>query len=272
MDFFFGSNEYFLKEKNNTNHLIRIKYYYICMSLRYISLGHRCHIGQILKQNNLTNEALPFDNVIYSFAGVVDCIQTKFHHFFPKRIKCEYVFVGKQHPEADKNGNRKLFRGRYGCFTHHDLNNTNVIQAFKRRMQRFHQYLSVPNEIIFIRTVMEDGEINMLPNFIHTVKKMYPQLRFKIFLVYDNKNIPETILKYNDCAYIVNSVMTTTDQNSKTNSNGYMFLINYLKNIKKLNDINIHESFHHNNNNIEFKNDSYKGYAITNLLPYDFSN
>ena len=35
------------------------KFYYIYMStLRYISLGHRCHIAQILKLNKLRNEGM----------------------------------------------------------------------------------------------------------------------------------------------------------------------------------------------------------------------
>ena len=48
------------------------------MTIRYISLGHRCHIGYILKLNNLIYEALPFDSVIYSFEGVIDCFQNYF--------------------------------------------------------------------------------------------------------------------------------------------------------------------------------------------------
>jgi hypothetical protein len=241
------------------------------MNLRYISLGHRCHVAQILKLNKLTYHALPFDGIIYLFDGVIDCIENNFINFFPKEIVCEYVFVGKTHPEADDNGNRKLFRGKYGSFTHHDLNNETIINTFQRRIQRFNDYLSVTSdEVIFIRTVMEDNEIDKLNKFIDTVKNSYPNLKFKIFLVYDNKNMPEIILKYNEYAYVANSIMLTLDQNLKTNPTAYCYLFNYLKNINTFNDIRIDDLI--SNNSIIFKNDSFKGYAITNLIPYNTNN
>ena len=85
---------------------------------------------------------------------------------FPKKINCEYIFVGTSHPEADSNGNRKLFRGKYGCFTHHDLNNELIINQFKKRIQRLNEYLSVTNdEVVFLRTVMEEDEIDLLNKF-----------------------------------------------------------------------------------------------------------
>jgi hypothetical protein len=239
--------------------------------LRYISLGHRCHIGKMLQLNKLRGESLPFDSIIYSFEGVIDCFQNNFNNYFPKKIICEYIFVGKSHPEADENGNRKLFRGKYGCFTHHDLNNKNIIDTLKKRIQRLITYLSVTNdEVIFLRTIMDDNEIKMLNKFITIVQYIYPKLKFKLFLIYDNKNMSEIILKYNEYAYIVNAPMKTLDQNDETNPRSYYYLFNYLLNITKLDDITIDELY--TNCNIIFKNNSYKGYAITNLLPYNLNN
>ena len=240
-------------------------------TLRYISLGHRCHIGQILSLNNLRNQAFPFDSIIYSFEGVIDCFQNNFQNFFPKKNICEHVFVGKSHPEADENGNRKLFRGKYGAFTHHNLNDTNVIETFKIRIKRLTDYLSVTNdEIIFLRTVMDNSEIDMINKFINTIQIIYPNLKFKLFLIYDNKCMPEVILKYNEYAYIANAIMTTLDQNNKTNPTSYIYLFNYLSNIKQFDDIKV--DYLYNNYGLIFKNDSYKGYAITNLFPYDLNN
>lgn len=239
--------------------------------MRYISLGHRCHVASILKLNKLIQESLPFDSIIYSFEGVIDCFQNNFINFFPKKIICEYVYVGKSNPEADDDGNRKLFRGKYGSFTHHNLNDNSIIDTFKKRIERLNEYLLITNEVIFIRTVMEDNEINLVNNLIDTIKNMYPKLQFKIFLVYDNKYIPEVILKYNEYAYIVNSIMIVNNQNEKTNSSAYYTLFNHLKNVKNLNDINFDDLF--TNTSIIFKNDCYKGYAITtNILPYNLDN
>jgi hypothetical protein len=240
-------------------------------TLKYISLGHRCHISQILQLKKLRTEAFPFDSIIYSFEGVIDCFQNNFDNFFPKKIICEYIFVGKTHPEADENGNRKLFRGKYCSFTHHNLNDTIIIDAFKRRIQRLTNYLSVTDdEVIFLRTVMDDNEIDMLNKFINTIQHIYPKLKFKLFLIYDNKNMSEIILKYNDFVYIVNSVMITSNQNNKTKPTSYYYLFNYLLNITKLSDITIYDEY--DKYGKIFKNDSYKGYAVTNLLPYDLNN
>jgi hypothetical protein len=242
------------------------------MSIRFISLGHRCHISSILQLNKLRNEALPFDNIIYSFEGVINCFENNFIYFFPKNIICEYVFVGTSHPEADNNGNRKLFRGKYGSFTYHDLNNEFVLQTFKKRIVRLTEYLSITNdEVIFLRTIMDNEEIDLLNKFINTIKNIYPKLKFKIFLIYDNKYIPEIILKYNEYSYIVNSNMITFDQNAKTNPISYNYLFNYLKTLNNFNDIKINDNF--NNTTIIFKNDDYKGYAIKDgIFPYDINN
>jgi hypothetical protein len=241
------------------------------MTIKYISLGHRCHIGQILSLNKLRNEALPFDSIIYSFEGVIDCFQNNFINFFPKEIICEYVFVGKSHPEADENGNRKLFRGKYSAFTHHNLDDTVIIDTYLKRIQRLTNLLSVTNnEVVFLRTVMDDNEIDLLDKFINVIHSTYPNLKFRLFLIYDNKYMSEIILKYNEYIYIVNAIMITLDQNNKTNSTSYSYLFNYLSNITKIDDIKIEELY--NNYGIPFKNDSYKGYAITNLLPYNLNN
>ena len=241
------------------------------MPIRYISLGHRCHIGQILNLNKLRIEAFPFDSIIYSFEGVIDCFQNNFINFFPKEIICEYVFVGKSNPEADENGNRKLFRGKYSAFTHHNLDDPLIIDTFLKRIQRLTNLLSVTNdEVVFLRTVMDDNEIDLLDKFINAIHYTYPNLKFRLFLIYDNKYMPELILKYNEYIYIVNAIMITLDQNNKTNSTSYSYLFNYLSNITKIDDIKIDELY--NNYGLPFKNDSYKGYAITNLLPYNLNN
>lgn len=241
------------------------------MTLKFISLGHRCHIGIMLKRHNLRNEAYPFDSIIYSFEGVIDCFENNFINFFPKKIICENIFVGK-HPESDINGNRKLFRGKYCAFTHHDLTDLSVLDTFKKRIKRLIDYLSITEEeVIFLRTVMDDNEKDLLNKFIDTIKKIYPNLKFKIFLIYDNRNIPETILKYNEHAYIANSIMRATDQNKITNPTSYDYIFKYFKNVTNFDDIKINNTVIESD--IIFKNDIYKGYAVKDgIFPYDINN
>lgn len=54
------------------------------MPIKFISLGHRCHLGQILAFNKLRNESFPFDSIIYSYEGVIDCFENNFNNFFQK--------------------------------------------------------------------------------------------------------------------------------------------------------------------------------------------
>jgi len=72
--------------------------------------------------------AYPFDHIRSTFAGVVDCIENDFAHFFPKKIEVDtikYSYSGRS------------FRGRYFGFYHHDLLNADVIADFRRRIDRF---------------------------------------------------------------------------------------------------------------------------------------
>ena len=230
------------------------------MGIKFISIGHRCHIGLMLKLYGYRTDAMPFDSIIYSFEGVIDCFENNFINFFPKKIICEYV------------DNRKLFRGKYGAFPHHDLDNNNIIETFKRRIDRLNDYLSSTNdEIIFCRTVIDDDEIELLNKFINTIKNKYPKLKFKILLIYDNEYIQEIILNYNEYAYILNSCNISKDQNNKINSINYKYLFDYLKNINNFDDFKCDLKF--NEMNIIFKNNGYKGFAIKNgIFPYNKDN
>ena len=43
---------------------------------------------------NMRTLALPFDNIISKFEGIIDCINNNFNNYFPKIIKRENVSVG----------------------------------------------------------------------------------------------------------------------------------------------------------------------------------
>lgn len=42
--------------------------------MKLISLEHRCYINQIMIKYNMRNLALPFDNIISKFEGIIDYI------------------------------------------------------------------------------------------------------------------------------------------------------------------------------------------------------
>lgn len=51
------------------------------------------------------------------------------------------------------------------------------------------------NEILFIRSILDDNEIKSVDTFIKTIKNNYKNLKFTILFIYDNKNLKEKIYK-----------------------------------------------------------------------------
>ena len=236
--------------------------------MKLISLGHRCHINQVMIKYNMRNMALPFDNIISKFEGIIDCINNDFNNYFPKIIKRENVFVGIQQHGADKNGNRYLYRGKYFTFTHHDLINKDVIDKFKERIKRLINLLeNSKEEILFVRTVMDDNELNLVNKFIIAIQQKFPNLTFNIALIYDNKNIEQNCWNYNNKFIIVNSCHKTTNQNAKTNKQAYKTFFNFIK--KKNTLKNIFSNISLFPDDLILTNDNYKGWAIKlGIYPY----
>lgn len=240
--------------------------------MKLISLGHRCHINQIMIKYNMRNIALPFDNIISKFEGIIDCINNDFNNYFPKIIKRENIFVGTDHHEADEDGNRYLHRGKYFAFTHHDLMDKNVIDKFNERIKRFINLLeNSTEEILFVRTVVDDDEINLIDKFMISIQKRFPNLKFNIALIYDNKNIEQNCWNYNNKFIIINSCNKTIDQNDETNKLSYKSFFDYIENKNTLKDVLSNINLFPDD--LILKNDDYKGWAIKiGTYPYLHDN
>jgi len=197
--------------------------------ITYIGLGHRCHIQSILKLNGLRNCAYPFDDIGSKFEGIIDCIETNFSNFFPKVIKYDKVCMGLNAAMVDASGYRKIFRSKYFSFTHNDLLNDTIIETYKRRITRFNEYITTTkNRVVFLRTILDNDEIDKHDDFVNALHKVNPSLEYKIIYVYDNINLTEFIGKKNNMI-IVNSPLFVKDQNGKTDPRMYKFLFTYLK-------------------------------------------
>lgn len=236
--------------------------------MKLISLGHRCHINQIMIKYNMRNIALPFDNIISKFDGIIDCINNNFNNFFPKIIKRENVFVGTHYNSADKNGNRYLYRGKYFAFTHHDLMNKDVIDTFKKRIKRLINLLeNSKEEVLFVRTVMDDDEINLVNKFIISIQKRFPNLTFNIALIYDNRNLEQNCWNYNNKFIIANSCHKTTNQDAGTNKQAYKTFFDFIK--KKETFKKVFSNISLFPDDLILTNDNYKGWAMkSGIYPY----
>ena len=197
--------------------------------ITYIGIGHRCHIQSILKLNGLRNCAYPFDNIGSKFEGIIDCIETNFSNFFPKIIKYDKVYMGLKATMVDASGYRKIFRSKYFSFIHTTLLDNTVIETYKRRITRFNEYIrTTKDRVVFLRTILDNDEIDKHDNFVNALHKVNPLLEYKIIYVYDNSKLKEFIGKKNNMI-IVNSPLFVEDQNGKTDPRMYKFLFTYLK-------------------------------------------
>ena len=155
--------------------------------LNYISLGHRCHIYQAVKRLGGTEFTYPFDHLISSWEGIINCFEQNFKNFFPKNcqkttISCDCS--SKYDEICDEENRRLIFKGKYFCYTHHDLRNSTVITKFKERIKRLDSLLSKTQiPVIFLRTILHKNEHKQYGEFETVIKKKYPNLIFKVVFV-----------------------------------------------------------------------------------------
>ena len=156
--------------------------------MKFISLGGQCEVGWALKLNNLRDTAMPFDFVRSHFSGVIEYIQNNFETFFPKNITIEKI------------GEYTAFRGKNIGFFHHDLNDPEIIEAFKRRFKRFNEMMLSGNKIIFIRSIDSiniSTEIEMIDKFHQAIKEKFPNLKYLLCLVILNQSSSKHVLTLN---------------------------------------------------------------------------
>jgi len=188
-----------------------------------IPMGHRCWITSSLRDNDLRFEALPFDYIISSFNGVIDCLNDNFESFLPEdqieRDQTEHE--GKVY---------KMFRVGDRFFVNHfDLDNPKILKKFKVKIERFNQKLKGTKNIVFLRSIMDKCEIpiKLADRFVEAVKKIInPDIKFKLIYVVCNSRYPENIYQIDDQVYIARC------KNPK-----FTFLVDFLKNSDPFNHI-----------------------------------
>lgn len=189
--------------------------------MKFISIGGWCGTTISLRVNNLYDEAYPFDYIRSTFEGVINCIETNFDNFFPKKIELDII----------ENDNWKSYRGKYFGFYHHDLQNSKIIDNFNRRINRFNNLLKeTDNKIIFIRTISThdyNDEIKLANSFIKATEDKFPLLEFLLIFVIPGQDKSMFYKKINKNTFI----FTLNDKSEDNNNLGteYKPIYDYLK-------------------------------------------
>lgn len=182
----------------------------------YIPIGGNCNVAlAVRKELKLSEIALPFDYLRSNFKCIIENISSKFEKFLPDIDTHEHEEKGNYVGDYDHFVFEDVVRYHLEnhSFWHHNLQDSNVMNAFRRRIDRFNTLLSSPpdnyDEITFLRvviskTIME--EVHQHTLFMDCVEKMNPALKYKLIFICDNKN-NDSIIRYkkiNDkCALIV---------------------------------------------------------------------
>ena len=197
--------------------------------MKFISIGGWCGTTMSLRENNLYNEAYPFDYIRSTFEGVINCIENNFENFFPKKIELDII----------KNYNWKSYRGKYFGFYHHDLRDSKIIDDFNRRINRFNNLLKeTNNKIIFIRTIIThdyNDEIKLANSFIKAIEDKFPLLEFLLIFVIPGQDKSMFYKKIKKNTFI----FTLNDKSENNNNLGteYRPIYDYLKNYLKINNL-----------------------------------
>ena len=136
------------------------------MSINYMSLGYDCSPAATLKNLNIRDEALPFDWVVSNLQILITCIEDKFNSYHKNlrfnqrktRLIDSYGFQFPHDYPFDSNNidNSKIGEGVFGeepnkqIITNWCEYHTMALEKYKRRIERFYNYLSSDKPLIIL--------------------------------------------------------------------------------------------------------------------------
>jgi len=129
--------------------------------VKFCSLGSSCHSAQILRRNNLRDEANPFDWLFSDIALVKDCIKDGFKLFLDKSQY--YSISPDENVKHIRTGHRIYDKpDNYPVFNHHNLlGNDDHYNRLVRSVNRFTTTLKSTESKVFVYT----NRVNDTRNF-----------------------------------------------------------------------------------------------------------
>ena len=203
--------------------------------MNFISIGGWCGTSIALNGLELIKTgSIPFDYVRSSIEGVIDCIENDFINFFPKEIKRDLRYP-----------NWNAFIGQYIGFYHHNLLDNNIIESFKRKINRFDDKIK-QNNCIFLRTIVQENcndEIKHYQKLQQVIDNKYPNISYIICFIIPNQNVTQYYKNLDNRTFLftLNDLSYNLDNLKNEYKPIFDFIIdnNLFINIPEPNNINI---------------------------------
>jgi hypothetical protein len=144
---------------------------------QFISIGGWCGTRIAMDQLNITNEPHNiFDHIRSSSKGIIDCVKSDFANFLPENKSIDTRFKEW----------RPIIGEHFGFYHSGDLEDSTILNSFKRKIERFTKHCNGIKRCIFVRTcVIPDYELELEDMILLSkeISKKYPLLQFIIVFV-----------------------------------------------------------------------------------------
>lgn len=194
---------------------------------RVISLGGDCGVAGSLRIFGYKECSYCFDWNITTLNFIIDCFNTKFGIFENLFENCKV------------SGNNKL-KYNDNIYFYHDVKvvSNELKEKYKKRSKRLHSFLNETKEkILFIRKRKDDA-IKDVQQLKQAIINNYPNLKFKILLLNNIKEVNESdnliIHKFYDKEYFLNYDKNKDIYNHLNQKKAYNCVCNELKNINSV--------------------------------------
>lgn len=189
--------------------------------ISYIPIGWRCSTTVLC--NKLCDiESFPFRGMYSKFEGIIDCFESNFQNYFPDTKSFTLLDDNPQNENHKKlwtfhetlknskgNPQRIAFNNNFFCWFYYDLRQNEIMQKLRERVDRMYDYLSSTNDrVIFIRSILDENEIQMVDIFSHELTILFPNLDWHLVFLHDqhdNENNAEPHYIHKDVYTFINA-------------------------------------------------------------------
>lgn len=168
----------------------------------YISIGSSCSVAYQLQQNGCRYGAFPFDwTRTKKLSSITNIIKNQFMHFDEfykiKNVKNHPLLVNDEFVSNvlndDENTSTIHAKNIYDVHSFHDFTSrmpfedqqNDVIEKYKRRIDRFYEALMSEKTIVFIRDELQPHKLHRhdIVDFVDAIKEINRDIKYKIIIV-----------------------------------------------------------------------------------------